>query len=61
LKAIEALFQIATSPTANGMAVTVELLGHLKIRRVVCGGGPQDQLTTKGQDLWGGMGTHDRF
>jgi hypothetical protein len=58
---MEALFQLATSPTANGMAVTRELLGHLKIRRVVRCGGPQDQLTTKGQGLWGGMGTHDRF
>src|SRR2546426_8995148 len=35
LQATEALRKIATAPTANGMAVTVEILGHLKIRRAV--------------------------
>src|SRR5512145_319883 len=59
LKATKAVLKIATAPTANGMAVTVELLGHLKIRRAVCCRRPQDQLTAKGQGLWCGMGTHD--
>jgi hypothetical protein len=35
LKATEAVVKIATAPTANGMAVTMEFRGHLKIRRVV--------------------------
>jgi hypothetical protein len=43
------------------MAVTIALFGHLKIRRAVCSRGPQDQLATKGQGLWGGMGAHDRL
>src|SRR6266446_6084110 len=33
LQATEAVLHIATAPTANGMTVTVEFLGHLKIRR----------------------------
>src|SRR4029453_17722167 len=35
LQATEAVFEIATSPTTNGMAVTVQLLGHLQMRRAV--------------------------
>jgi hypothetical protein len=61
LKATQAVLQIATAPTANGMAVTVEILGHRKIRRAVRRRRPQDQLTAKGQGVWCGMGTHDRF
>src|SRR5918994_3253649 len=51
LKATETLCQIATSPTANGMAITVELLSDLKIQRSARCRSPQDQLTTKGQGL----------
>ena len=40
LQATETLSEIATSPTANGMAVTVEILGHLKIRRALWRCGP---------------------
>ena len=61
LQATEAVCKIATAPTANGMAVTVELLGHLKIRWTVRRRGPQNHLTPKGQGLWRGMGTHDRL
>src|SRR5262245_65459624 len=61
LKATKAVLKIATTPTANGMAVTAELLGHLKIRRAVRRCRPQDHLTAKGQGLWCGMGPHDRF
>jgi hypothetical protein len=61
LQATEAVDKIATSPTANGMAVPVESLGHLKMRRAVCSRCPQDQLTTKGQGLWCGMGAYDRL
>jgi hypothetical protein len=43
------------------MAVTVALLGHLKMRRALCRRRPQDHLTAQGQGLGGGMGTHDRF
>src|SRR6266446_9812345 len=59
LQATEAVLKITTAPTANGMAVTVEVLGHLKIRRAVWSPRPQDQLATKGQGLGGGMGSHD--
>jgi hypothetical protein len=48
MKATEAVFKIATTPTANGMAVTGELLGHLKIRRALCCRRLQNRLTTKG-------------
>src|SRR5712691_9913924 len=61
LQATEALRTIATAPTANGMAVTVEVLGHLKIRRAVRCRSPEDQPATKDQGLGGGMGAHDRL
>src|SRR4029453_17335423 len=61
LQATEAVDKIATAPTAHGMAVTVEIFGYLKIGRAVCSRSPQDQLTTKGQGLGCGMGTHDRL
>src|ERR671929_579723 len=35
LQATEAVYTIATAPTANGMAVTIESPGHLKMRRAV--------------------------
>src|SRR5262249_19829864 len=35
LQATEAMCQIATAPPAYSMAITVEVLGHLKIRRAV--------------------------
>ena len=40
LKAPEAVLKIATAPTANGMAVTMQLAGHLEIRRTVRCRGP---------------------
>ena len=51
MQATEAVLQIALTPTANSMAVTVELLGHLKIRRAVRCRSPEDQPATKGQGL----------
>ena len=60
VQATEALRQRATAPTAHGMAVAVEILGHLKIRRAVRCRRPEDQPATKDQGLWGGMGAHDR-
>src|SRR4051795_13522777 len=42
LQATETLRKIATAPTAHGMAVTVEFLGHLKIRRAVRCRSPED-------------------
>ena len=53
--------KIATAPTAPGMAVTVKLLSHLKVRRMIRRCGPQDELTTKGQGLWRGMGAYNRL
>src|SRR5215470_4308228 len=35
LQTTQALLEIATTPTANGMTVTVQCLGHLQVRRVV--------------------------
>ena len=61
LQATEALRKVATAPTANGMAVTVESLGHLKIRRVVRCCSPEDQPATKDEGLGGGMGAHERL
>jgi len=43
------------------MAVAVELLGHLKIRRAVWRRRPEDHLTTKGQGLGGRMGADYRL
>jgi hypothetical protein len=60
LKATEAVLKIVTAPLANGMAVTVKLLGDLKIRRALRRRRPEDHLTPKGQGLGGGMGAHDR-
>src|SRR5262247_1853173 len=56
LEAVEAMRQIALAPTTNRMAVTLQLVGHLQIRRMVRRCSPQDHLTTKGQGLGGGMG-----
>ena len=61
LPATEALRKVATAPTAHRMAVTVECLGYLKVRRVVRGGTPQDQPATQDQGLGGGMGAHERL
>jgi hypothetical protein len=61
LKATETLVKIATSPTPNGMAVAVEILGHLKIRRALWRRRPQDHLTPKGQGLGGRMGADYRL
>src|SRR5688572_20004632 len=61
LQATEAVLKIATAPPANGMAVTVERRGDLKIRRALWRRHPEDHLTPKGQGLGGGMGAHDRF
>ena len=45
LQATQALLKIAISPTANGMAVTVQILGHLQVRRAVWRRRPEDHLT----------------
>ena len=58
LQATEALRKVATAPTATGMAVTVEILSHLKMRRAVRCRSPEDQPATKDQGLGGGMGAH---
>src|SRR5262245_31012327 len=51
-KATEAVLQIATTPTANSMAVTLQLAGHLEIRWTVRRPDPYDHPTAKGQGLW---------
>src|SRR5438132_13580042 len=61
LQATEALRKIATSPTTHGMAVTLQRVGHLQIRRVVRRRSPQDDLTTEGQGQRGGMGAYHRL
>ncbi len=58
---MEAMRKIAPAPTANGMAVTVQFLGHLQIRRTLRCRSPKDHPATKDQGLWSGMGTHDRL
>jgi hypothetical protein len=59
LQATEALFQVATSPPANGVTVTMEIRGHLKIRRAVWRRRPEDHLTPKGQGLGGRSCTYN--
>jgi hypothetical protein len=61
LQAVEAVRQIALTPTANRMALTSHLGSHVQIRWSVGRGGPEDQPTAKGQGLGGGMGTHKRL
>ncbi len=61
LQATQALGEIATAPTANRMAVTVQLLGYLQIGRVRWRRRAEDHLTTKGQGLGGGGCTGNRF
>src|SRR5882672_9172613 len=61
LQATEALRKIAIAPTANGMAMTVEIMGHLKIRRAVRCRSSEDQPATKDQSLGSGMGAHNRL
>ena len=58
LQAVEAVRQIALTPTANGMAFTGHLGGHLEIGWLGWRGSAQDQPTAKGQGLGRGMGTH---
>src|SRR6266496_3635591 len=43
------------------MAVAVQFLGHLQVRRMIQRCGPQDELTTEGQSLWRGMGAYHRL
>jgi hypothetical protein len=59
-QATEALRTVATAPTAHSMAVTVEVLGSRKVRRVVRCGTPQEQPATPDQGLGGGMGAPER-
>src|SRR4030095_6328446 len=40
LQTTEAMHKIATAPTTHSMAVTLQLVGHLKIRRGGLGRGP---------------------
>ena len=61
LQAGEAGRQRALTPTANRMALTRQLGGHLQMRWSVWRGGPEDQPTAKGQGLGGGMGAHKRL
>jgi len=42
MQATEALLQIATSPPAAGMALTVHLGDHLQIRGMIWRGAPED-------------------
>ena len=60
LKAVEAVRKIAMTPTADRMALTVHLGGHLKIRGLIGRGGPKDQPTAKGQGLGRRMGPNKR-
>src|SRR5262245_32046961 len=61
LQAVEAVPQIALTPTANCMALTGHLGGHLQMRWSVWRGGAEDQPTAKGQGLGSGMGAHQRL
>ena len=61
LQAVEAVRQIALTPTADRMAFTGHLGRHLEIRRVLWRGGPEDQPTAKSSGLGCGMGAHKRL
>jgi hypothetical protein len=54
------MHKIAMTPTADSMAFTLHLGGHLKIRRAIWRGGPEDQPTAKSQGLGRGIGAHKR-
>jgi len=58
LQAIEAVRQIALAPTADRMALTGHLGGHVQIGWSVWRGDPEDQPTAKGQGLGRGMGAY---
>jgi hypothetical protein len=60
LQACEAVRKRAMTPTADRMALTGHLGGHLQIRRSIWGGGPQDQPTAKDQGLGRRVGTNKR-
>jgi hypothetical protein len=61
LQAVEAVRQIALTPTANRIALTGHLGSHLQIRGAVWRSGSQDQPIAKRQGLGSGMGTHQRL
>src|SRR5215475_13574332 len=61
LQAVEAVRQIALTPTADRMALTGHLGSHVQIGWAVWRGDPEDQPTTKGPGLGGGMGAHKGF
>jgi len=48
LQAVEAVRQIAMTPTADGMTLTAHLGGHLHMRGSIWRGAPEDQPTAKG-------------
>jgi hypothetical protein len=58
LQAVEAVRQIALTPTADWMALTGHLGGHVQIGWAVWRGDPEEQPTAKGQGLGCGMSTH---
>ena len=60
-EAVEAVRQIALTPTAHRMALTGHLGGSLEIRWTVWRGGPEDQPTAKGEGLGSGMGAYQRL
>jgi len=61
LQTLEAVRQIALTPTADGMPLTGHLGGHLHIRWLLWRGGLEDEPTAKGQGLGCGMGSHKRL
>lgn len=48
----QTLGQIANSPAPDGVAITVELGGDLKVGGLVFVGRSEDQLAAEGQGLW---------
>jgi len=60
LQAVEAVRQLALPPTADRMALTGHLGGHVQSGGAVWRGDPEDQPTAQGQGLGGGLGPHKR-
>jgi hypothetical protein len=57
LQTNKAMLKIAGVPKRDGVATAAELVGNLKIGRLILGCQPQDQPTTEDQSLGSGMGS----
>jgi hypothetical protein len=53
------VLKVPGAPEADGLAVTVHVSRHPEIRRSVWSSCTEDEATTKGQGLGGGMGTRE--